>query len=228
MAWFGGMKEGTALGEIAFGTVNPSGKLVQSFPVAEADLPTFQNATTGDVDDYYHGYRWLDRQNKVAKHPVGVGLCVDKPGMPARLDENVTVVLAVLAFYKITLLRLQLAGEDDNPSLFERFAEFFVLSLVPEIGGAEDEIDPDRLRARPLEVPDEARIVVARPRPGSRGPSPTAETRSTPARYRPSRSRGSRPTYRASPMREAAPDLPPARRMSAPPGSPAGPPALPP
>jgi beta-glucosidase len=75
MAWFGGMKEGTALGEIAFGDVNPSGKVVQSFPVAESDLPTFQNATTGDVAyDYYHGYRWLDRQHRAARYPFGHGL----------------------------------------------------------------------------------------------------------------------------------------------------------
>ncbi len=74
MAWFGGMKEGTALGEILFGDVNPSGKLVQSFPMEEADLPLFQNATTGDVAySYYHGYRWLDLQNKAARWPFGFG-----------------------------------------------------------------------------------------------------------------------------------------------------------
>ncbi len=75
MAWFGGMKEGTALGEIVFGDVVPSGKVVQSFPVAESDLPAFLNATTGDVAyDYYHGYRWLDRQGKAARWPFGFGL----------------------------------------------------------------------------------------------------------------------------------------------------------
>jgi beta-glucosidase len=75
MAWFAGMKEGTALAEIVFGDVTPSGKTVQSFPVAESDLPDFLNAVTGDVAyDYYHGYRWLDRQNKAARYPFGFGL----------------------------------------------------------------------------------------------------------------------------------------------------------
>ena len=75
MAWFAGMKEGTALGEILFGAVNPSGKIVQSFPVAESDLPAFENEEQGDVQyGYYHGYRWLDRQNKAAKYPFGHGL----------------------------------------------------------------------------------------------------------------------------------------------------------
>jgi beta-glucosidase len=75
MAWFAGMKEGTALGEIVFGDVNPSGKLVQSFPMAEADLPPFDNTTTGDVNyGYYHGYRWLERQGKTPRYPFGYGL----------------------------------------------------------------------------------------------------------------------------------------------------------
>jgi beta-glucosidase len=75
MAWYAGMKEGTALGEILFGDVNPSGKLVQSFPAAEADLPPFDNTTTGDVAyGYYHGYRWLDRQGKAPRYPFGYGL----------------------------------------------------------------------------------------------------------------------------------------------------------
>jgi beta-glucosidase len=75
MAWFAGMKEGTALGEILFGDISPSGKVVQSFPAEETDLPPFQNATTGDVSyDYYHGYRWLDRQSKAARWPFGFGL----------------------------------------------------------------------------------------------------------------------------------------------------------
>ena len=75
MAWYAGMKEGTALGEIVFGDVNPSGKLVQSFPVAEADLPPFDNTTTGDVNyGYYHGYRWLERQGKAPRYPFGYGL----------------------------------------------------------------------------------------------------------------------------------------------------------
>src|SRR5690606_10540519 len=59
-AWFGGMKEGTALAEILFGAVNPSGKMIQSTPVSESDLPAFENTTDQDVHyGYYHGYRWF-------------------------------------------------------------------------------------------------------------------------------------------------------------------------
>ncbi|MFT3917088.1 MAG: glycoside hydrolase family 3 N-terminal domain-containing protein [Anaeromyxobacteraceae bacterium] len=74
MVWFAGMREGTALGELVFGDVNPSGKVVQSFPVAESDLPAFDNAAIGDVQySYYHGYRYLDRANKTPLFPFGFG-----------------------------------------------------------------------------------------------------------------------------------------------------------
>jgi beta-glucosidase len=75
MSWYAGMKEGTALAEILFGDVNPSGKLCQSFPRLETDLPAFDNANTGDVPyDYYHGYRWLDKHATAPRYPFGYGL----------------------------------------------------------------------------------------------------------------------------------------------------------
>jgi beta-glucosidase len=75
MAWFGGMREGIALGEILFGDVNPSGKVCQSFPHQASDLPAFDNANTGTVSyGYYHGYRWLDRQGITPRYPFGYGL----------------------------------------------------------------------------------------------------------------------------------------------------------
>ena len=75
MAWFGGMQEGTALAEILFGEVNPSGRLVQSFPGKETDLPPFHNDVTGDVEyNYFHGYRWLEKQGIAAQYPFGFGL----------------------------------------------------------------------------------------------------------------------------------------------------------
>lgn len=74
MSWYAGMKEGTALAEILFGDVNPSGKLCQSFPARESDLPAFDNTTTGDVAyGYYHGYRWLERQGIAPRYAFGFG-----------------------------------------------------------------------------------------------------------------------------------------------------------
>lgn len=74
-AWYAGMQEGTALAEILFGMTNPSGKLVQSFPVNESDLPVFNNTSNNDVVySYYHGYRYLDKQHITPMYWFGAGL----------------------------------------------------------------------------------------------------------------------------------------------------------
>ena len=75
MSWYAGMKEGTALAELLFGDVNPSGKICQSFPVNESDLPVFDNTNKEDVVyDYYHGYRWLEKKGIAPQYPFGYGL----------------------------------------------------------------------------------------------------------------------------------------------------------
>lgn len=75
MAWFGGMREGQALAEILFGDVNPSAKVVQSFPFEESDLPPYDTSNTGDMPyDYYHGYRLLDKEGVTPRYHFGFGL----------------------------------------------------------------------------------------------------------------------------------------------------------
>jgi beta-glucosidase len=75
MAWFGGMREGQALAEILFGDVNPSAKVVQSFPLEESDLPEYDTSNTGDMEyDYYHGYRLLEKEGITPRYPFGFGL----------------------------------------------------------------------------------------------------------------------------------------------------------
>jgi beta-glucosidase len=104
MAWFAGMKEGTALAELLFGDVTPSGKLVQSVPMQESDLPPFDNVTTGDVVyDYYHGYRWLERKGIAPQYPFGFGLSYTTfeysnlvvPSAPIAADGTLTVTVDV-------------------------------------------------------------------------------------------------------------------------------------
>jgi beta-glucosidase len=72
---FGGMKEGTALAEILFGDVNPSGRLVQSTPLREEDLPAFDDATHEDAQiRYYQGYRYFDKAGITPRYWFGEGL----------------------------------------------------------------------------------------------------------------------------------------------------------
>ncbi len=74
IAWYPGMRGGNAVGDILFGDAEPSGRLPASVPVAEADLPLFDNVSLAVTYDYLHGYRYLDAMGVEAALPFGFGL----------------------------------------------------------------------------------------------------------------------------------------------------------
>src|SRR4051794_23680353 len=85
-AWFPGQEEGNAIAALLFGDVNPSGKLPQTFPKSQADLPTKTQSQYPGVNDskgvphaaYSEGlkvgYRWYDSQGIEPLFPFGFGL----------------------------------------------------------------------------------------------------------------------------------------------------------
>lgn len=74
MAWYPGMEGGTAIGEILFGDVCPSGKLPTVFPESATQLPPFDNRAFRQEYGYYHGYRLLDKQGQTPAFAFGFGL----------------------------------------------------------------------------------------------------------------------------------------------------------
>lgn len=74
MSWYPGLAGGTALADVLFGDVNPSGRLPISFPVAEADLPEFDNRSLEVTYGFLHGYRWLESKGTAPLFPFGYGL----------------------------------------------------------------------------------------------------------------------------------------------------------
>ena len=74
MAWYPGMEGGNAIAEVLFGEVNPSGKLDVTVPRSADQLPPFVNDQDEVEYGYYHGYRYVDKNNLDPRYPFGFGL----------------------------------------------------------------------------------------------------------------------------------------------------------
>jgi beta-glucosidase len=79
--WYGGQEGGTALSGILFGTVNPSGKLPDTFEKLWEDNPTYNNYydPSGTLKVNYKegllvGYRYYDTKRMEPQFPFGYGL----------------------------------------------------------------------------------------------------------------------------------------------------------
>jgi beta-glucosidase len=74
MAWYPGQMGGYAIADLLFGKANPSGKLPITFPTNLDQLPPFDNESLEVTYDYFHGYRYLDRNDSTPEFPFGFGL----------------------------------------------------------------------------------------------------------------------------------------------------------
>lgn len=78
-AWYPGMEGGTAIANVLFGKVNPSGKLPFSWPKHLEDSPSQtigkQNNDRIDyLEDIFVGYRYFDTKKVETQFPFGFGL----------------------------------------------------------------------------------------------------------------------------------------------------------
>jgi beta-glucosidase len=84
-AWYLGQEGGTAIGEVLFGDVNPSGRLISTFDKHFEDNPAFANYPGEQVEGkpfpvehysegIFYGYRGYDKAGKDPLFPFGFGL----------------------------------------------------------------------------------------------------------------------------------------------------------
>ncbi|KZV61870.1 glycoside hydrolase family 3 protein [Peniophora sp. CONT] len=78
-SWYQGNEAGNALADVLFGKVNPSGKLPVSFPVTEADIPSWPNVRSenGKIhyrEDLFVGYKGYQMKGVAPLFPFGHGL----------------------------------------------------------------------------------------------------------------------------------------------------------
>jgi beta-glucosidase len=80
-AWYPGQQDGNAIAAVLFGSVDPSGKLPETFPASESQLPTNTVAQFPGVNDQeayseglFIGYRWYDAKHIAPLFPFGYGL----------------------------------------------------------------------------------------------------------------------------------------------------------
>lgn len=103
--WYAGMEGGTALAEVLFGKVNPSGRLPETFPVTHKDCPAHcvgqfpGGKTVSYKEGIFVGYRYYDTNHVPVLFPFGHGLSYteftyDKLKVTAE-DENVIVSFTV-------------------------------------------------------------------------------------------------------------------------------------
>ena len=95
MAYYPGMEGGTAIAEILFGDVNPSGKLPFVVPVKETDLPYVDWEATDQYYEYYHGYTRLEKKGIAPLYPYGHGLSYTTFGYgepTAKVEGNALII----------------------------------------------------------------------------------------------------------------------------------------
>ena len=79
--WYPGQTNGTALANVLFGKVDPSGHLPVTFPMKLADVPAASPERFPGIDGHVHysegllvGYRWYDAKHIQPMFPFGFGL----------------------------------------------------------------------------------------------------------------------------------------------------------
>jgi beta-glucosidase len=154
MVWYPGQEGGNAIAEVLFGDTNPSGRVPITFPHFEADLPKFDNVSRQVVYDYYHGYRYLDRNGTEPRFPFGFGL-----SYTTYRYENLSLSDPVLATDGVERVTVSVANTgtragDETVQLYVSAEGSGVDRAVKDLKGfAKVHLEPGQSQAVNFEVP---------------------------------------------------------------------------
>jgi beta-glucosidase len=122
-AWYAGSDGANAVGNVLFGTVNPSGKLPNTFPLSEADLPHPTVVKPPPESEHFSGpvsperwaaglppfevtydegvkvgYKWYDAEKKPVLFPFGFGLSYttyEYSGLSVNAGQKIEVTFSI-------------------------------------------------------------------------------------------------------------------------------------
>ena len=138
-AWYAGQDTGTAVADILFGDVNPSGKLPDTLGVRREDYSDWGNYPgDGTVVNYaegiYVGYRHFDKQKIVPLFPFGFGLSYTTFGYSG-LDLPTTLGRGQTATVRVTVQNTGRRAGDEVAQLYIRPLASKVARPVRELKG---------------------------------------------------------------------------------------------
>jgi beta-glucosidase len=172
-AWYAGSDGANAVGNVLFGSVNPSGKLPNTFPKSEADLPhptivkppPRSENSSGPVSPAQRaagmppfevtydegvkvGYKWYDAEKKPVLFPFGFGLSYttfDYSGLTVTPGQNVEVTFTIAN-----------TGGRTGAEIAEVYAALPANADEPPkrlVGFTKVELEPGEKRSVTIEVP---------------------------------------------------------------------------
>jgi len=138
-AWYAGQETGTALADILFGDVNPSGKLPDTLAARREDYSDWGNypgngAVVSYAEGIYVGYRHFDKAKIAPLFPFGFGLSYTTFGygslaMPATLGRGQTATV------RVTVQNTGKRAGDEVAQLYVRALDSKVARPVRELKG---------------------------------------------------------------------------------------------
>ena len=178
-AWYAGQETGTAVADILFGDVNPSGKLPDTLAVRREDYSDWGNYPgNGTVVNYaegiYVGYRHFDKHKIAPLFPFGFGLSYTTFGYSGLVKRRTSVGAARRRLCAVTV-------QNTGKRAGDEVAQLYVRPLALPSRPARPRVEGLRARFAPARPEGRRHVPAGRPRVFLLGRQDGTAGRSAPA-----------------------------------------------